>query len=96
MKILILILIGIVGFAGQLNAYDSALYNWTNGQPTPMENPTSTCYSQSTVIYNWSQGQPTAMYDSTKTCDSPPPPPPPSGNVIFNTDIILNTDIIIN
>lgn len=47
---------------------DSARFDFSNGQPTTVDDTTVTCNNQATIRYDFSSGQPTGVFDTTATC----------------------------
>lgn len=72
MKKLIIIILILFGLSLDTitEAADSARFDWSQGRPKVMDNPTSTCNNQATIRYSWSMGQPTPVFDATATCTS--------------------------
>lgn len=64
--ITILILVGI----GIGVITDAALFNWSQGQPTIIDDSANTTY------YCWTSGQPTVCYQYYAGTPTPTPPPP--------------------
>ena len=46
----------------------SARFDFTNGQPSIVDNQTSLCTGQTTVRYDFVSGQPAQVFDATATC----------------------------
>lgn len=49
---------------------DAHREDWSGGQPSVVDNSTTTCNNTATVRYDWSSGVPTEVIDSTATCAS--------------------------
>lgn len=47
---------------------DAARFDFTNGQPTTVDNTTSACTGQTTIRYDFTSGIPTGVFDTTATC----------------------------
>ena len=77
MKYLLFIIL-LLSFAGIAQATNDARYDWSQGQPTTVENPTAATANCATM-YNWSMGQPTVVYNSTASC-------PAATTIIFTAD----------
>lgn len=47
---------------------DSAKFDFSAGQPTTVDDTTSTCNNTATIRYDFTSGQPTGVLDTTATC----------------------------
>ena len=96
MKKLLLIL-GLLGLPFMAFAItgDSARFDFSNGQPTIVDDTTTTCNNTATIRYDFSNGQPTGVFDTTATCTTAATPT--NANVILGdqTVILGNTNVIL-
>ena len=67
-KILIIIGFLSIPLLGLAITGDNARFDFTQGQPTIVDDTTSTCNNQATVRYDFTSGEPRGVYDTTATC----------------------------
>ncbi len=72
MKYLLFTLIILVGFTFGAIPIDAAgedvRWDWSLGEPTITDDPTSVCTDTGVARADWSLGQPTMVFDATANC----------------------------
>lgn len=57
---------------------DAARFDFSAGQPTTVDDTTTTCNNQATVRYDFTAGMPAPMLDTTATCTAVSTTPSPT------------------
>lgn len=66
---------------------DAARFDFTSGQPSIVDNTTSTCNNQATIRYDFTAGQPAGVFDTTATCSAAAGTPATGDGIIWiNSD----------
>ncbi len=47
---------------------DTVRFDFINGQPTTVDDTSTTCTGQTTIRYDFTNGMPTGVFDTTATC----------------------------
>lgn len=88
MRYLLLIAILIVPTQALAITGDSARFDFSAGQPTIVDDSSSTCNNQATIRYDFVSGQPAQVFDSSATCTAVggATPATPSPIIWFDSD----------
>jgi len=73
MKYLLLIIVFLLPAQALAITGDAVRFDFSAGQPSIVDNTTSTCNNTATVMYAFSAGQPAQVFDSTATCTAEEP-----------------------